>query len=70
MSKIKLDGKVIEALPNTQFLVELDDKQIRCYLSGKMRINNITVLPGDKVIVELESNLAIINQIGRIIRRK
>ena len=51
---IELTGKVLEALPNTLFRVQLsDDRIILCHLSGKMRINYIKVIPGDQVILEL-----------------
>ncbi len=51
----KVTGIVLESLPNTEFKVELtDDKRvIHTYLSGKMKINRIRVLVGDKVEVEL-----------------
>lgn len=52
--KIELEGKVIEALPNTQFLVELENgHQITAHVSGKIRMYYIRILPGDKVTVEL-----------------
>lgn len=51
---IKREGKVIEALPNAFFKVVLDDgKEIIGFLSGKMRMNRITILPGDKVSLEM-----------------
>ena len=51
---IKTDGRVIEALPNAFFKVVLNDgKEIRGFLSGKMRMNRITILPGDKVSLEM-----------------
>lgn len=51
---IEVEGEVLEALPNTLFRVELSDKRlILCHLSGKMRINFIKILPGDKVKVEI-----------------
>jgi len=51
---IKVQGRVIEALPNTFFRVVLDDgREILGFLSGKMRMNRITILPGDKVSVEM-----------------
>jgi translation initiation factor IF-1 len=51
---IKRDGRVIEALPNAFFKVVLDDgKEIMGFLSGKMRMNRITILPGDKVSLEM-----------------
>lgn len=51
----KVTGIVIESLPNTEFKVELveDKKIIHTYMSGKMKINRIRVLVGDKVEVEL-----------------
>ncbi len=51
--KIEAEGTVKEALPNTMFLVETDGKTILCHLAGKMRINYIKVMPGDKVRLEL-----------------
>lgn len=51
---IRLEGRVIEALPNAFFKVLLDDqKEIIGFLSGKMRMNRITILPGDKVTLEM-----------------
>ena len=51
---IKVEGRVIEALPNAFFKVVLDDgKEILGFLSGKMRMNRITILPGDKVSLEM-----------------
>lgn len=51
---IKLQGKVVEALPNTQFRVELENgHNIIAHISGKMRKNYIRLVPGDKVEVEL-----------------
>ena len=49
-------GIVIEALPNTLFRVKLDGTGVEqlTYLAGKMRMNRIKVLIGDKVIMELE----------------
>jgi translation initiation factor IF-1 len=52
--KIYMEGTVVEALPNTQFRVELDnDHEVLAYLSGKMRRYYIRVLLGDRVRVEL-----------------
>jgi len=52
--KIELEGKVIESLPNTQFIVELDNgHQVLAHVSGKIRMYYIRILPGDKVTVEL-----------------
>lgn len=48
------EGVVLEALPNTLFKVSLDNgKVILCHISGKMRMNFIKILPGDKVRLEL-----------------
>ncbi len=51
---IEVEGTVTEALPNTQFRVELDNgHNVLGYISGKMRMNYIRILPGDKVKLEL-----------------
>ena len=51
---IKKEGRVIEALPNAFFKVVLSDgKEIMGFLSGKMRMNRITILPGDRVTLEM-----------------
>ena len=51
---IKTDGRVIEALRNAFFRVVLNDgKEIMGFLSGKMRMNRITILPGDRVSLEM-----------------
>lgn len=51
---IEMEGVVRESLPNTLFRVELENGQIvLCHLSGKMRMNFIKILPGDKVKVEM-----------------
>ena len=52
---INIMGKVVDVLPSTTFRVKLDDvdKEILCYLSGKMRQFKIKVLLGDKVEVEM-----------------
>lgn len=51
---IEVEGRVIEALPNTIFLVELENgHQITAHISGKLRMNYIRILPGDKVMLEL-----------------
>lgn len=52
--KIEVEGTVRESLPNTMFLVDVEGgKTILCHLAGKMRINYIKVMPGDKVRLEL-----------------
>ena len=51
---IQVEGVVIEALPNASFRVELPNKHVvLAHVSGKMRMNFIRILPGDKVTVEL-----------------
>jgi len=51
---IEVEGRVVEALPNTTFLVELENgHQINAHISGKLRMNYIRILPGDKVMLEL-----------------
>ena len=50
----ELTGTVVEALPNTKFKVELENGNvILAHISGKLRMNFIRILPGDKVTVEL-----------------
>ena len=59
---IEIEGEVTEALPNTMFRVTIaagqlpnvsEQKIVLCHLSGKMRINYVRILPGDKVRVEM-----------------
>ena len=51
---IEVEGTVVEALPNTNFKVELENgHQLLAHISGKLRMNYIKILPGDKVKVEL-----------------
>ncbi len=52
---LELDGTVSEALPNAMFKVKLDglDKEVLCHISGKIRMNYIKIVPGDKVKVEI-----------------
>jgi translation initiation factor IF-1 len=51
---IETEGKVVEALPNAMFRVELENGHIvLAHVSGKMRMNFIRILPGDKVKLEL-----------------
>lgn len=50
----EVEGIVKESLPNTLFRVELEDGSIvLCHLSGKMRVNFIKILPGDRVRIEM-----------------
>lgn len=51
---IETEGKVVEVLPKTQFRVILNNgHEILAYLGGKLRINNIRILEGDKVKIEM-----------------
>ena len=51
---IEIEGTVVEALPNAAFKVELENgKVILAHISGKLRMNFIKILPGDKVRLEL-----------------
>ena len=51
---IEVEGTVVEALPNAMFQVELDNGHVvLAHVSGKMRMNFIRILPGDKVTMEL-----------------
>ncbi len=51
---IKIDGVVEEVLPNTQFIVKFENgHKVHAHISGKMRMNFIKILQGDKVAVEM-----------------
>ena len=51
---IRLEAKVLEALPNAMFKVELENgHQVMAHVSGKMRMHFIRILPGDSVTVEM-----------------
>lgn len=51
---IEVEGTVIEALPNAMFQVELENgHKVLAHISGKLRMNFIRILPGDKVTIEL-----------------
>ena len=64
---IEVEGKVVEKLPNAMFKVELENgHQVLGHISGKLRMNFIKMLPGDKVTIEL-SPYDLTN--GRIIGR-
>jgi translation initiation factor IF-1 len=68
MKKEVVEGVVIESLPDTTFKVKLKTgEEVLAYLSGKMRINYIKVVPGDEVVVELSPYD---KTKGRIIKRK
>lgn len=51
---IEVEGRVIEPLPNAMFRVELDNgHKVLAHVSGKIRLNFIRILPGDRVLLEL-----------------
>ena len=51
---VQVEGPVVEPLPNAMFRVELENgHRVLAHISGKMRMNFIKILPGDKVTVEL-----------------
>lgn len=51
---IQVEGVVLETLPNASFKVKLENNhEILAHISGKMRMNYIRILPGDKVLIEL-----------------
>ncbi|MGX7583152.1 translation initiation factor IF-1 [Candidatus Vidania fulgoroideorum] len=59
--KKKLEGLILKNLPNTTFLVKITNKKkkgkkIICYMSGKMRMNFIRLIQGDKVKIELNKH--------------
>lgn len=61
-----VEGRVIEALPATLFRVKIsDNNEMLCYLGGRMRVNKIKVLVGDKVSVQVDPY----GGKGRIIKR-
>ncbi len=64
--KEKVNGLVLEALPDTTFKVKLEDgKEVLAYLAGKLRLNYIKVMIGDRVTLELSPD----GLRGRIVRR-
>ncbi|MBU2524371.1 translation initiation factor IF-1 [Patescibacteria group bacterium] len=69
---IEVTGIIEECLPNTEFIVRIEDEnypeelKIRAYLAGRMRMNYIKILPGDKVTVALNPYNT---SIGRIVYR-
>ena len=51
---IETQGKVVDLIPGGKFKVELDGgHEVVAHVSGKMRVNNIRILPGDTVVIEL-----------------
>ena len=66
---IEVEGKVLEALANTQFRVQLDNGHtVMAHISGKMRKNFIKVIPGDRVEVEISPYDLTKGRIARRIR--
>lgn len=67
IKKKPAEGIVIEALPSLMFRIKMfnTENEILAYLSGKMRLHYIKILPGDRVLVELSPD----KRRGRIIRR-
>lgn len=64
---IRIEGIVEAALPGTFFRVKIDDgKEVLAHLSGRMRMNYIKILPGDRVAMEMTSYD---DKRGRIVRR-
>ncbi len=67
MKKQYFDGVVEEALPSTTFKVKLDDgREVLAHLAGKLRLNFIRVMPGDRVSLELSPD----ERRGRIVFRR
>jgi translation initiation factor IF-1 len=51
---LRTEGRIVEALPNTQFMVELENgHRVLAHIAGKMRKNFIRIVPGDRVTVEI-----------------
>ncbi len=67
---IKIEGTVVEALPGLLFRVKVNtsglEREVLGHLAGKLKINHIRVIPGDRVILELPS---LGDRRGRIVRR-
>ena len=80
---IEVEGTVLEKLPNAMFKVELENKHVvLAHISGKLRMNFIRILPGDKVTIELspydlskgrisgEINKKILTAVGAVMRKR
>ena len=53
-ASLKVDGTILEALPNATFMVELENgHEVLAHISGKMRMHYIKILPGDRVSLEM-----------------
>ena len=67
---IEVEGTVLEKLPNAMFKVELENKHVvLAHISGKLRMNFIRILPGDKVTIELSPD-ASFGEINKPNKRK
>ena len=65
--KNRVEGVIVKKLPDTNFIVQLDNgKEVLAYLAGKMRLNYIKVMIGDRVLLELSPD----GGRGRIVYRK
>jgi len=54
LNKVKEKGQVIEAFPNLDFKVKLENgREVLAHLAGRLRLHRIKILPGDKVLVEI-----------------
>lgn len=54
VDSIEIEGTVVEKLPNAMFQVELENgRKVLAHISGKLRMNYIRIIPGDKVTLEL-----------------
>ena len=60
---IEIEGKVVEKLPNAMFQVELENGHtVLAHISGKLRMNYIRILPGDKVTLEMSPNTVLLQE--------
>jgi len=64
--KIRVEGVITKALPGTRFLVKIENVVVTAYLSGKMRLHYIKIIPGDRVLVEMSPYDL---ERGRIVKR-
>jgi len=65
--QVSIRGKIVKALPNTTWLVEITgEQQVTAYLGGRMRKNNIRLEPGDEVQLEFSPYSL---ELGRIVYR-
>ena len=68
---IEIEGTVVEKLPNAMFQVELENgHQVLAHISGKLRMNFIKILPGDKVTLELYHTIYLREELSGEINKK